>query len=107
MLSFQCLIKMFNVQYHGFIRSGIVWFQCYFECSARTELFFLTVESGVRARGVLREGQWSHAQHCCLGLGRDGADEHFEVQRDKIDTFLGHNHPLRIAGFLHLSCNLL
>lgn len=98
---------MFNVQYHGFIRSGIVWFQCYFERSARTELFFLTVESGVTARGVLREGQWSHAQHCCLGLGRDGADEHFEVPRDKIDTFLGHNHPLRIAGFLHLSCNLL
>lgn len=30
-----------------------------------------------------------------------------KYKRDKIDTFLGHNHPLRIAGFLHLSCNLL
>lgn len=98
---------MFNVQYHGFTRSGIFWFQCCFELSAWTELFFLPAECGVTARGVLRAGQWSQAQHCCSGLGRDGADEHFEVQRDKIDTCLGHNHPLRIAGFLHLSCNLL
>lgn len=46
MLSFLCLIKMFNVQYHGFTQSGIFWFQCCLELSAWTELFFLPAESG-------------------------------------------------------------